>query len=69
MVFGGFVGFVNGMVCVAAGDLRLMRRVGVVLFLVVLGRLSVMVRRPVVMVGCSRVMVGTLVDGHDGSSF
>jgi len=56
VVFRSFPAVKDGLLCVAVRDQRLVRRVGVVLFLVVLRGLMMMSRRLLVMFCCERVV-------------
>ena len=70
MVFRGFIGLVDGKACVAISGLRLMGRMRIVLFFVVLGRLTMMSRHLLVMVRCGGVVFRALVrPGHDSFNF
>jgi hypothetical protein len=57
MILGGFIRVTRGELRMSVGDKRLMRRVGVIAFLVVLGCLAVMPRRQFVMVGRGKMML------------
>jgi hypothetical protein len=57
VVFGGLVRVARGELRMTVRHERLMRRVSVVVFLIVLGRFAVMVRRQVVLVGRGKMVL------------
>lgn len=66
VVFRGFPAVKDGFLSVAVGDQRLVRRVRVVLFFVVLRGLMMMLRRLLMMFCCERVVFCACADlGHD----
>jgi hypothetical protein len=57
VVFGGLVRVARGELCMTVRHERLMRRMSVVVFFVVLGCFAVMVRRQVVLVGRGKMVL------------